>query len=51
LKRPGRRNIKNYVEELELNDLAERLENLKGRVGCKVDPALIAKLVRQDRDR
>ena len=42
--------LKKYVEELELRDLAERLEDLKRRVGGRVDPELIARLVREDRE-
>ena len=42
--------LKKYVEELELRDLAERLEDLKRRVGGRVNPELIARLVREDRE-
>jgi len=42
--------LKRYVEELELKDLAERLEGLKGRMGGRVDPELVARLVREDRE-
>ncbi|HID91186.1 TPA: antitoxin [Candidatus Bathyarchaeota archaeon] len=42
--------LKKYVEELELRDLAERLEGLKRRVGNRVDPELVARLVREDRE-
>ena len=42
--------LKKYLEELELRDLAERLEDLKRRVGGKVNPELIARLVREDRE-
>ena len=38
------------MEEFELRDLAERLENLKGRLGGRVDPRLIAMLLREDRE-
>ena len=38
-----------YIVELELKDLAERLELLKGRLSGKIDPKLVAKLVREDR--
>jgi hypothetical protein len=38
-----------YLVELELKDLAERLELLKGRLSGKIDPKLVAKLVREDR--
>lgn len=42
--------LKKHVEELELRDLAGRLEGLKRRVGGSVDPGLIARLVREDRE-
>lgn len=42
--------LEKYVDELELRDLAERLEGLKGRMGGRVDPELIARLVREDRE-
>jgi len=36
--------------ELELKDLGERLERLRKRLSNKIDPKLIAKLVREDRE-
>ena len=42
--------LKRHVEELELRDLADRLEGLKGRLGGRVNPGLIARLVREDRE-
>lgn len=45
-----RKLLKDYVERLEKQNLAERLENLKERIGGKVDPQLIARLVREDRE-
>jgi len=45
-----RKLLEEYVEELERVGLAERLENLKKRLGGKVDPQLIARLVREDRE-
>jgi len=38
-----------YLSELELRDLSERLESLKDRLSGKIDPKLVAKLVREDR--
>jgi hypothetical protein len=35
---------------LESRDLAERLELLKKRLSGKIDPKLVAKLVREDRE-
>jgi predicted DNA-binding protein len=40
-----------YLEELESKDLAERLESLKDRIGGKIDPKQVAKLVREDREK
>ncbi len=40
-----------YLSELESKELAEKLEALKDRVGEKMDPELVAELVREDRDR
>jgi len=45
-----RKLVEEYVEELERVDLAERLENLKKRLGGKVDSELVARLVREDRE-
>ena len=42
--------LKRHMEELELRDLAERLEGLKKRMGGRVDPELVARLVREDRE-
>jgi hypothetical protein len=39
-----------YLIELELKDLGERLELLRERLSNKIDPKLIAKLVREDRE-
>ncbi|MEM2922606.1 MAG: antitoxin [Candidatus Bathyarchaeia archaeon] len=40
-----------YVEELESRDLAERLEQLRERLSGKIEPGLVAKLVREDREK
>lgn len=39
-----------YLAELELKDLGERLERLRERLSNKIDPKLIAKLVRENRE-
>ena len=38
------------LEELERKDLEEKLEHVKEQIGDKIDPALLAKLVREDRE-
>ncbi|MEM2104019.1 MAG: hypothetical protein QW717_03915 [Candidatus Bathyarchaeia archaeon] len=45
-----RKLLDKYLVELELKDLGERLERLKERLSNKIDPKLIAKLVREDRE-
>jgi hypothetical protein len=45
-----RKLLDKYLVELELKDLEERLERLRERLGNKIDPKLIAKLVREDRE-
>jgi len=45
-----RKLLDKYLVELELKDLGERLEHLRERLGNKIDPKLIAKLVREDRE-
>jgi len=45
-----RKLLEKYLVELEMKNLAERLESLKERLNNKVDPKLIAKLVREDRE-
>jgi hypothetical protein len=45
-----RKLLDKYLVELELRDLGERLERLKERLSNKIDPKLIAKLVREDRE-
>jgi len=39
-----------YLSELESKDLSERLELLKERLSSKIDPKMVAKLVREDRE-
>lgn len=43
--------LEKYVEELELKKLSSRLDYLKVRLAGKIDPKLIADLVREDRSR
>jgi mRNA-degrading endonuclease RelE of RelBE toxin-antitoxin system len=38
------------LEELERKDLEEKLEQVKEHIGDKIDPELLAKLVREDRE-
>ena len=45
-----RRLLDEYLTELELKNLSERLELLKEHMNCKIDPKTIAKLVRKDRE-
>lgn len=45
-----RKLLDKYLVELELKNLAERLESLKERLSNKIDPKLVAKLVREDRE-
>ncbi|MEM2947738.1 MAG: hypothetical protein QXN96_05840 [Candidatus Bathyarchaeia archaeon] len=45
-----RKLLEKYLVELELRDLGERLDRLKERLGNKIDPKLVAKLVREDRE-
>ena len=46
-----RKMLEKYVEELELRNLEEKLELLKEHVGCRIDPKLVASLVREDREK
>jgi len=45
-----RKLLDKYLLELELRSLAEGLESLRERLGSKMDPKLVAKLVREDRE-
>ena len=45
-----RKLLEKYLMELELRNLTERLEMLRERLGSKIDPKLVAKLVREDRE-
>jgi len=45
-----RKLLEKYLVELELRNLAERLELIKERLSSKIDPKLVAKLVREDRE-
>ncbi|MEM3507637.1 MAG: hypothetical protein QXT31_08325 [Candidatus Bathyarchaeia archaeon] len=45
-----RKLLEKYLVELELRDLGERLDRLKKRLGNRIDPKLVAKLVREDRE-
>jgi len=41
--------LEGYVHDLEMKDLAERLDALRHRVGGKIEAEAVAKLVREDR--
>ena len=43
--------LEKYVEEVELEELRERLKKLRERLAGKVDASIIATLVREDRAR
>jgi hypothetical protein len=45
-----RKLLDKYLVELELRNLSERLELLRERLNGKIDPKLVAKLVREDRE-
>jgi len=45
-----RKLLDKYLAELELKNLKENLESLKKRLSSKIDPKLIAELVREDRE-
>lgn len=45
-----RKLLDKYIVELELKNLAEKLESLKERLSGKIDPKLVAELVREDRE-
>ncbi|MEM2122978.1 MAG: hypothetical protein QXE79_05005 [Candidatus Bathyarchaeia archaeon] len=45
-----RKLLDKYLMELELKDLEERLERLRERLSNKIDPKLVAELVREDRE-
>jgi len=45
-----RKLLDKYLVELELKNLAEKLERLRERLSGKIDPKLVAKLVREDRE-
>lgn len=45
-----RKLLDKYLAELELKDLEEKLDQIRERLSDKIDPQLIAKLVREDRE-
>ncbi len=45
-----RKLLERYLEELERRELSRRLETLKNHLGGKIQPKLVAKLVREDRE-
>lgn len=45
-----RKVLDQYLEELERKDLEEKLEQVKEHVGDKIDPELLTKLLREERE-
>jgi len=45
-----RKLLDKYLVELELKDLEEKLDRIRERLSDKMDPQLVAKLVREDRE-
>ena len=45
-----RKLLDKYLVELEMQNLSEKLESLKERLSGKIDPKMVAKLVREDRE-
>jgi hypothetical protein len=45
-----RKLLEKYLIELELKDLAQKLEQTKNRLSDKIDPEQVARLVREDRE-
>jgi len=46
-----RKLLDKYLAELESRDLEERLELIRECLGGRIDPKLVAKLVREDREK
>ena len=46
-----RKLLEEYVEEVEIKILEENLKNLREKLAGKIDPATIARLIREDRSR
>lgn len=44
-----RRLLEEYVEKFEVRELRSRLRRLRNRLAGRIDPKIIAKLVREDR--
>ena len=45
-----RKALNERLEELEQKDLEEKLEKIKENTGNKIDPQLLAKLIREERE-
>jgi len=45
-----RKLLDKYLLELELSDLAERLEKLREHLSGKIDPKIVAEIMREDRE-
>jgi len=46
-----RKLLEKYLTELETRNLAQKLELLRDRLGSKIDPKIVAQLVREDREK
>lgn len=46
-----RKLLEEYVEEVEMKILEENLKKLREKLAGKIDPATIARLIREDRSR
>ena len=43
--------LEKYLTELETRNLAQKLELLRDRLSSKIDPKIVAQLVREDREK
>ena len=43
--------LEKYLTELETKNLAQKLELLRDRLSSKIDPKIVAQLVREDREK
>jgi len=43
--------LEKYLAELETRKLAQELEHLRERLSSKIDPRMVAQLVREDREK
>ena len=45
-----RKKLEKYLTKLETRNLAQKLELLRDRLSSKIDPKIVAQLVREDRE-